>query len=127
MLLEESEIVGQQSVVQRIVAEVKYALNRSFWRVFYHPFQVLGLKVGNAHVLHNAFVAQLYQCGQSLVNYQLQSAIHIALELNVVYVYQVYVVNVQSLHTLVNALLSAFSAVVPCVNTIVPVSAYFGR
>ena len=127
MLLEESQIVGQQCIVERVVAEVQNALHRTSRSMLYHPLQVLGLQVGYTHVLHHALFAKLHQCGQCLVYYQLQSALHIALKLYVVYVYQVDVVHVQSLHTLVHALLSALGAVVPGVNAVVSVSAHLGR
>ena len=103
MHLEETEIVGQQRIVQTVVAEVQDALHHTFVTVFDDPFQVLWLQVGDTHVTHHTFLLQFHQSGQCLVDDQLQSTLAVALELDVVHVDQVDIVDIQAFHTLVDA------------------------
>ena len=75
--------------------------------MFNDPAQVLQLQVGDAHVTDYAFSLEFVQGGQCLVDHLLQSAFHAALELNVMYINNIDVVNVQTLQALVDALLGA--------------------
>ena len=68
-----------------------------------HPFQVLRLQVGDADVTHHTLLLQFHERGECLVDDQLQSALAVALKLDVVHVDQIDVVHVQPLHALVNA------------------------
>ena len=103
MHLKETEIVSQQRIVQTVVAEVQDTLHGALLGMLDHPFQVLGLQVGDAHVTHHTFLLQFHQSGQCLVDDQLQSTLAVALELDVVHIDQVDIVDVQTFHTLVDA------------------------
>ena len=124
VLLEESCIVGQRIVVQRVVAEVQYALHTL--AALDDPFQVLKLQVGDAHVAYHPLVAQLKQRRQCLVHHLLQSARQCCLELYVVDVYQVDVVNAQPLHALVDAVGHPLGRVVPGVHAVLAIASHLG-
>ena len=124
LLLEEAHVVGQCVVVQRVVAEVQDALHTL--AALHHPFQVLQLQVGDAHVPHDALVLQLEEGRQCLVHHQLQTAGQCCLELNVVYVNQVNMVDAQTLHALIDAVGDALGGVVPGVDAVLAVASHFG-
>ena len=93
MHLEETEIVGQQRIIQTIMAEVQDTLHSTLLTMLDHPFQVLRLQVGDAHVTHHTFLLQFHQSGQCLVDNQLQSTLAVTLELDVVHIDQVDIVD----------------------------------
>ena len=88
------------------------------------PLQVLGLQVGDAHVAHNAFIAQLHKCRQCLVDHLLQTARQSSLKLYVVHIDEVDIVDAQSLHALIDAAGDTLSRIVPHVDTILAIAAH---
>ena len=66
------------------------------------------------------------QGGQGLVDHLLQSAFHAALKLDVVYIDDVDIVDVQTLQTLIDALLGPLGRIVPRVDPILAVAAHLG-
>ena len=106
------------------MAEVHDALHHTRLSVLDDPTEILQLQVGDAHVAHDAFLLQLVQGGQGLVDHLLQSSLHASLKLDVVYINNINVVDVQTLQTLVDALLGALSRIVPCVVTVLAITSY---
>ena len=127
MLLEETEEIGQQRVVQAVVTEVEDALHGTVLHMLNHPLQVLGLQVGDTHVAHHTFLLQFHQSRQCLVYYQLQSTLAVALKLNVVYIDQVDIIDVQTFHTLVDTVSHAFGRVIPQVHAILTIASHLRR
>ena len=119
MLLEEVEVVENQVVVEAIVAEAQHALHRAGLAVLNHPFQVLGLQVGDAHMAHHTLAAKFHQGGQRLLNHLVEVG-----ELHVVHVDDVDVVHVQALHALIHALRGTPGRVVPGVHAVLPITSH---
>ena len=74
---------------------------------------------------HHALALQLAERRQRLVDNFLQSALHVALELNIVNIDEVNVVNAQALHALVDAAGDALGRIVPGVAAVLSVAANF--
>lgn len=90
--------------------------------MLYHPFKVFGLQVGDAHMLHHSFLAELHQCGQSLVDNLIEVG-----KLNIVNINQVDVVNVETLHALVDTVGYALGRIVPGVDAVLAVASHLCR
>ena len=127
MLLEETEEIGQQGIVQTVVTEVEDALHGALLTMLNHPLQVLGLQVGDAHMAHHALLLQLHQRRQRLVDNQLQPALAVALELDVVHVDQVDIVDVQALHALIHAVGHTLGRIVPRVDAVMAIAPHLRR
>ena len=122
--LEVVEVVGEHIVVQTVVAEAEDAFHRARLHMVDDPLQVLGLQVGNAHMAHHAFVAQLHQCRQRLVGHFLQTARQCCLKLDVVNIDEVDVVDAQSLHALIDAARDTLGRIVPHVDAILSIASH---
>ena len=127
MHLEETQIVGQQRIVQTVVTEAEHTLHHPLVAVFDDPLQVLGLEVGDTHMAHNALLLQSYEHRQRLIDNLLQTTLHPRLELDIVHIDQVDIVHIQAFHTLIHTLYRPFGAVVPEVHTILTVAPHLRR
>ena len=119
--LEEVEILSQQIVVQTIVAEVENALHRTLLTVLNHPLEVFGLQVGDTHMTNHPLLAQFHESGQCLIHHLLQVG-----KLHVVHIDKVDEIHIQSLHTLIHALLGTLGRVVPIVHSVLAISPHLG-
>ena len=124
VLLEEIQIVEQHFVVQTIMAERQHTLYRSRLGVLNHPFQILRLQVGDAHMTYHSLFAKFNQSRQSLVYNFLQSAGQVALELHIVHINQVDEVDVKALHTLIYTRRDAFGRIIPVVLAILSIASH---
>ena len=125
MTFEEVHEVHQLVVVQTVVAEVQDALHRALLRVLDDPLEVLQLQVCDADMTHDALLLQFHECRQCLVHHLLQSALHRSLKLDVVYIDEVDIVDVEALHALVHTLCGTFAGVVPRVHAILAIAPHF--
>ena len=76
---------------------------------------------------HNALLTEFDKGRQSFVANFLQSTLQTGLELNVVYIDQVDIIHIQTLHTLIDTLGGTTGTVVPCVDTILAIASHFCR
>ena len=109
------------------MTEAERGLNRSSRNVFNDPAYILGLEIGDAYMANDAFVAQFAKRGQRLVANLLQSPRKTGLELDVVHIDEVDMIDIETLHRFIYALLCTLSRIVPCVDSILAVASYLGR
>ena len=106
------------------MTEVKDAFDGAFLHMLDDPLEVLGLQVGDAHMTYDTFLLQSHEGGQRLVAYLLQTSLQTSLKLDVVHIDQVDIVDIQSLHTLIDAVRDALGTVVPGVHAVFAVATY---
>ena len=85
-----------------------------------HPFEILGLEVGNPDMADNPLFAQLTECGERLIANKAEVR-----ELDIVDIDEINMVNIQAVHTLIHAFDSAFCRVVPNVHAVLAIAADF--
>ena len=87
-----------------------------------YPFQVLELQVGNSNVSYHSFFTQLNQSRQSLINYLIQIG-----KFNIVYIYQIDKIYIQTFHALIHTFCRTFCRVIPQIYSIFSITSHFGR
>ena len=103
------------------MAEVENGFDSSFRYTVYYPLQILQLQVGDADMLHDAFITQFYQSRKCFVNDLVEVG-----KLYIVDVDQVDLFDMQPFHTFIDAFGSPAGRVIPDVHSVFPVTAYFG-
>ena len=127
VFLKEVQKVCELIITETVVAEVHHTLHRSRLRMLDHPPQILQLQVSDSHMFHHAFFLQLVEGRECLVDHLLQSSLQSSLKLDIVYVDDVDIVDMESFQTLVHTLLGTTCGVVPGVVTVFPIASHLCR